>query len=345
MPINEPFYQENDGLRYILEQKQISGKDNEFPRKENYVQIFNDLEQYLNKNVHTQVVAGAAANGSGLLNDHGPVHVEMVICKARDILGDMANRLSGYEIFLLLLSIHFHDVGNIFGREDHEQRISEVMEALGNLLPFDYAVKSNIMRIAMAHGGNICGEKDTISELPDYDHLEGQEIRPALLAAVLRYADEISDDHTRANRFLMDAKAVPENNIAFHEYSKCLEQPAVRGDTLLLKYSIPYKLAKNRIMKLGTQIYLYDEILLRIKKNLCELEYCRKYSKGYIVVSSLSVHINVRKENPYQLAYQDNFKVRLSGYPNQESFTLCDRCESPESIKILSGDKLADHLK
>lgn len=264
-------YKPVDGLRYRLQQRYLENREQFPPDNIDYVRNFQNIEEHLNTNVHREVVTGAALRGYGLLNDHGEEHVSMVIQRAGLILEDRVEQLSGFEIYLLLLAIHFHDVGNIYGRDAHETRILEVMEALGKSLPMDNPSRKRVAEIAMAHGGKINNSKDTISPLLNKDYLSGRLIRPSLLASLLRFSDEIADDNTRAARFLMDADLLPPANEAFHYYSRSLEPVAIEGKTLILKYDFSEELAKGKVHKEHAKnpdkvctVYLYDDPTLQM---------------------------------------------------------------------------------
>ena len=330
-------YRERDGLRFHLEQR-YQEKPQEFPSSvvDDYARNFLQIETYLNDNVHLEVGMGAALKGNGLLNDHGKKHVSMVIERAGMLIGSNIDYLTGYEIYLLLLAIHFHDVGNIGGREEHEKRIFEVMEALGPLLSLETPVKKHIALIAMAHGGKINGTKDTISSLNFGDHLQGKLIRPALLAAILRFSDEIADDLTRASRFLYDVDSVPLKNQIFHRYSKCLQPVGIEGDTLILKFDLPLDYAvktsskENKKTSRGySQVFLYDEILHRSKKCLCELEYCSRYFRELIRLTSIRADIVVHKPRELHPVYDDSILFRLSGYPNTTTKDISTLVQNP----------------
>src|SRR5690606_20790147 len=103
----------------------------------------------------------------------------------------------------------FHDVGNIYGRDEHERKVHEVLFSLDHtLVGEDTLEKRMICHIAMAHGGFVDvnkENKDTIGALR-YDRSSkpsGVDVKK--LAAVLRLADELADDKTRTNRFLEEA--------------------------------------------------------------------------------------------------------------------------------------------
>ncbi|RJP34199.1 MAG: hypothetical protein C4527_02825 [Candidatus Omnitrophota bacterium] len=327
-------YKPVDGLRYYLEERYL-GKREQFPEdQKDYPNFFRNIEDYMKKHVHQEVIIGAALQGYGLLNDHGKEHIAMVIQRAGLILQGRIEDLSGYEIYLLLLAIHFHDVGNIYGRDDHEHRIFEVMEELGTLLPLDSPSKKYVAKIAMAHGGKINDSKDTISTLLMSDYLQGMHIRPALIAAILRFADEIADDHTRACRFLNKTKQIPPRNEVFHRYSECLQQAAIDGNTLILKFDLSMEKALKTCSKENKQssrgyskVFLYDEILERLKKCLCELEYCARYSRPFIQINSIRAEIEVHASNILNPLYKDSILLRLCGYPDMRNKPICDLLE------------------
>lgn len=339
-----------DGLRYHLEKRHAEKREDFPPDRVDYTDTFRRIEEYLNQHVHPEVVTGAALEGYGLLNDHGKEHVSMVIHRAGLLLQKRMEWLTGYEIYLLLLAIHFHDIGNIYGRDDHERRIQEVMEELGDRLPMDNPSKEYVALIAMAHGGKINDSKDTISSLNPKDYLMGQIIHPAQLASILRFADEIADDSTRCARFLMDAGRLPEKNQAFHFYSKCLEPAAVTDSTLVLKYHLPKEWATRTCQRENakdsgklSRVYLYDEILSRIRKCLCELEYCRMFARGFIQLDSISAKIQVNAPNIIGPIFEDNIRMCLKGYPITAKKRISELVDKP--LKSGSGCDLRRQLE
>lgn len=341
-------YNEIDGLKYVMEKKELEKLANQFPPHipngaRSYAQIFCDIEEMMNRQVHQYVTTGAASAGDGMLNDHGVDHVRMVQERAYMLIKDKCNDLTGYEIFFLLLAIHFHDVGNLLGRDAHEEKIDEVFEALGDKFPLDNVAQRLIRDIAMSHGGNVQGDKDTISYVQDQVYVDGVCIRASLLASILRYADEIADDKNRASAFLLRVGSVPMQNRVFHEYSRALEPPVINGDTLNLQYYIANEFIDKKITKNNTEVYLYDEILLRIKKCLCELEYCRKYSQGFIRIFCISVSIAVLDEKGRKVIYQEAFKLRLGGYPDPALYTVDKWCSIP-AIRATSAIELMNIL-
>lgn len=358
------YYGSMDGLNFVLQSRwnaalsttDTSGiTEREFPNgKGNILDLYHKFEEEMNRKWHPNVNLGAAISGDQLLTDHGIKHVKSVISHAKDILTDV-ERLNGYEIFLLLVSIHFHDLGNIFGREQHEQEIAKIIDRMGNDLPLDTAEKELVTSIATAHGGFVdkqARNKDTIRQVSSDSYYDGISIHPKVLASILRFADEISDDLNRSD---FNGIEIPHENEVYHEYSKALTPVSILGDTIRFKFRIPYDLAQRKIGKGNDEVFLYDEILERMSKCMRELEYCRKYANGLIRPTTLDITIDVLKEkSTFQIIRDmgDSFRLTLHGYPNKNTSGLTDYLDmdddltgSPKNLKYSDGDSLCSAIK
>lgn len=329
------YYKNQDGLKYELQCRYngaapFGEKRKEFPNNDEFLKIFYIIEEKMNADYHKDVNLGAAIAGDGLLTDHGIKHVQDVIQHAGDILSDI-QQLTGYEIFILLLSIHFHDVGNIYGRDEHEQKIADVINELGDSLPLSIPEKQFINNIATAHGGYFDGDKDTISHICADTKFGNVQFRPKVLASILRFADEISDDLRRST---IKENRISETNKAFHAYSKALFPVSIEGETVIFHFQIPYALTQSKIGKGGNQVFLYDEILDRVTKCMRELEYCRKYSDGLIKISSISVKIEILQDGSFKpiRGGGDSFRLTLQGYPDVGKHSLESYMEKPDAI-------------
>jgi hypothetical protein len=329
-----------------MEQRHDEKSPEHFPDGRDFIKTFADIEEYLDEEVHPNTVLGAALQNEGLLNDHGVEHVQMVIKNAYYLLKDKmkdiesgkgVDRLTGCELFMLLLAAHLHDVGNIYGREEHERRIYDVIDALGDKWTLDHPETIIITEIATAHGGHVGddeNDKDTLRLLEREDFWINIPVRPSVLASVLRFADEISDDNTRANRFLNDAGVLPEKNKLFHAYSFSLSPITITGNVIEFRYYINKEYIHNKIpVENAESIYLYDEILRRLIKCLCELEYCRKYSDGMISITTLSVEVNVMPVQGRKPIKTTKFNLKLKGYPSIDTAAF-------DSLAYQSGEDL-----
>lgn len=356
------YYNSMDGLNLVLQERWLvaSSPDSQdhtqqFPsQKRNYLELYHNFEVTMNKKYHPNVNLGAAVSGEQLLTDHGVDHVKSVICHAKDIISDV-NKLNGYEIFLLLFSIHFHDLGNISGREDHEQKIADIMDKLGSELPLDAGEKQLVASIATAHGGfsdKKTRNKDTIKDVIADDTFSNMPVNSKALAAILRFSDELSDDLTRSD---FSGIEIPHENEAYHEYSKALQPVSIRGDTIRFTFRIPYELTQKKVGKGDSEVFLYDEILDRMAKCMRELEYCRQYANGLIHLTTADVTISVlQKGSSFQVIKNmgDHFRLTLQGYPKKSTFGISDylvtestSSHGAKNLKYENGDSLRSAIE
>lgn len=348
-------YKKNDGLRYYFQDKVESekhhvaskyGLEYEFPTITcNWLDKFSSFEKFIEK-YHKNVDLGIAVSGDGLLTDHGPEHINSVMRHVVDIMLD-PRMLTGYEMFILMYAIHFHDLGNITGRLEHEGKIGEVMAKMVDYLALSPTERQVIREIATAHGGYVNEDKDTIKYVVTSYTNGSAIIRPQVLAAILRFADEVSDDLCRSD---FEGIEIPDENKIFHAYSKSLTPISIKGDTIKLIYSISYEQTQEKIAGPKRKTYLYDEILNRLEKMIIELEYCRKYSQGMIRIKTLDIEIHIFDEEDEIKDIIPPFRLTLQGYPNRNYVNLeyyREKSENPKSnnvIKYANGEELQKNL-
>ncbi len=342
-----------------------------FPRAGggSYATRYIQLAEFLNEHVHPEVERGAlledllkqvAAEKVSYervtyLNNHGPAHVKSVIVRASDLLRELGIAISPYEAYLLLAAIHFHDVGNIYGRDEHERKCWEVMsspELCGRL--GDTTEQRVIARIASAHGGVTCdGNKDTISLLQEEDERYGQEIRPRFLASVLRFADELADDRTRASRFLLHEGKIPAASELFHAYSFSLHSVLVKKAEVRLSYEINLVNATRTYTKpdQDAPVYLLDEIYSRVRKMHRERMYCMRFwptNERPVIrvrgrVEALRMPAGAPDAPPnVSYAMQEwniTFSMEEEGYPGGNPQGACVLCIGPKQ-DLPTGEQL-----
>lgn len=297
-----------------------------FPNGVDYHARYVALEGYMNTNVHRDVVLGAISADGGLLNDHGPDHIRTVIARAGCMLSGncpMAASFTPYEIYLLLCAAHFHDVGNVFGREGHERRHQDVMRELRPLLGNDTLEMQCILRISAAHGGHIDGDKDKIGRLEDYP-VNGRDVRVRALAAVLRFADELADDRHRANRFLLEHDSLPKEAEVFHKYAACLDSVMVRTEDgcvdlhyCLTTADATRQWGKNAGNGGADEVYIVDEIYARTLKMHLERSYCSRFMRAFVDIERIKVIIEIFDEPTSIDPPREKIEYRLEerGYP------------------------------
>jgi len=317
----------------------------------NYWERFCRIDEHLNRNVHPFVNQGATAalqvqeDGeqaeSRWLTDHGPDHITTVMRQASALSGDAACCLSPYECYLLLIAAHFHDVGNIFGREEHERKITKVMGEMDSSLIGEDTLEKRVIRdIAMAHGGYYKkGDKDTISRLR-YEGPQHDQPRIKMLAAVLRLADELADDRTRTNRFLLDNGLVNPESIVFHTYASRLHPIKVNRNehSINMYFDVSSDLLLKTFRKDGQDVYLIDEIFARTLKTYKEKLYCSRFLRPAVHVDTVHVHIDICDSKYMEVREKISYSMNERGYPDHPR-TLADIC--PE-VRGITGESLRE---
>lgn len=263
------------------------------------------------------------------LNKHGESHIMDVQCCALRLLEHFQDcKMSFYELYILMCAIIVHDIGNIHGREGHEEDIEKILSQEKNhhLIP-DANERRTICRIARTHGGAYNGSKDTISALREITPQNGFMIRERLLAAILRFSDELADDYTRADSSAMENGLVEGTSRIYHQYSKSLHTVQIVKQTLnkfsertefcevFLSYSFDADIAYIKFDKFGNQCYLIDEIYDRTIKMERERRYCMRFMRRYIPLDRIHVNVDINDGENSLKSYPVEYVLEERGYP------------------------------
>ena len=341
---------------------QAHSKDkSKFPRMPNdyYVQYANFVN-LLRADIYPQVDAGLASNSAtpGYYTAHNAEHFDEVVRYAGDLLGaSEANRdswdvLSPYELYVLLVAIRIHDVGNLEGREQHEKKCFKFLNMYEQALGGDRAELKVIAKIAEAHGGKINGNKDTIHFLNPQEKVGNITIRPRLLASILRFADEICESRNRAATYALKRGALPPHSEIYHKYAAAIKSShygsSERRLTLEFQLEVNDVIRKwgKAILKTGDEVsleedYLIDEILDRLDKMNRERKYCNIYSRGVYAVESIRATIRVVDDELDTLEEIPVPEIMDAGYPDEDNGKLRDK----DGLRAYCGEALAAKMK
>jgi hypothetical protein len=256
------------------------------------------------------------------LNNHGEGHVDCVIRRASELLLKADCQLTPYECYLLLCAIQFHDVGNVFGREGHEEKCKEIIESTCKQIIKDATERDTIIRIAMVHGGCHSNDKDTIRWLRPSKKLFNHDVREQLLAAILRFADELADDSSRVPRAEIGIGIVPADSSIYHEYSRALHSVVVQPHSIELGFQFLSPLVIKRFPKAGEKRYLLDEIYDRTLKMERERRYCMRYMRPYISIDQVSAEIVIQSERNAIDQDRITYTLEEKGYPSEPSYDI-----------------------
>jgi hypothetical protein len=272
-----------------------------------------------NSNVTRRILLDEIVKNSIWLTDHGVTHVETVIERAAQLVLKGNCNLTAYEAFILLMACHFHDVGNVYGREKHEQRISAIMDSIDPAVIGDNTFERRLVAdIAAAHGGKIGNDKDTIGALPYKAQPGPDEVRAHLLAAILRFADELAEDYTRASRFAIDHDLILKASEVYHQYADRLRKVKINEGAIELSFELNKAVSMQKYGKGAKQVFLLDEIFDRTLKLHLEHLYCMRFMRPYIHFSRITIRIDVYNSNyskPLRPAVHIQYDLEESGYP------------------------------
>lgn len=222
--------------------------------------------------------------------DHGQNHVASVIEKAYSIIGEKrVGDLSALEIYLLLTAIIWHDVGMVLVRTDHQDAVRRVIEGVRGICFNDVQIQGIVEEIVKAHSGITGLDAATIEVDCTTPSQATCTISPRNLAAVVRFADEISETRRRINPEIIDQ--VPATNRLYWEYSNCISaaRPDAERERVVITLSIDLDTAATEFpcsqfvdRSQDGNISLIEYIVLRLEKMNNERFYCATQSGGMV---------------------------------------------------------------
>ena len=304
-----------------------------------YTEKYKTIKQYLMTNIAKWINPALAASDGYMYTDHGPDHFEEVIEYTGVLLGletrsetpieDQEIQINEYETFIILVAILLHDIGNIYGREDHEKRPFSILSKIKDSIGLHQVEVIIIARIAEAHGGTAkdkdgMEDKDTILRLidKDIDSFKQNTFRPRALAALLRFADEVCECHGRGAKYMLEERLTNKENEIFHTYAESICN--INVDLKSKAISIYFHLftdklckqfkKKNKNGQLFDQ-YLIDEMNERLEKMFCELKYCARFMSQIVSLEVIKANIQIFEDNGYDVAQDKSFILSEYGYP------------------------------
>lgn len=216
------------------------------------------------------------------LTDHGPRHIINVMRNAHQLLGDQVERLSATELYCLILSILFHDAGNILGREGHQLNIGTIYDHVRPAMLPDYPFrqeKLNLFNIVGAHCGEAADKSNDTLQFLEPSHLDGRPVNLRQIAAILRLADELAEGIQRTSLFMQKIHGYPANSKIYHDYASITEVAIDRGgQRIAITYHPTVEVGQDGLLREEQGL---REMLQFIYKRLQKLDEERKYNKHY----------------------------------------------------------------
>lgn len=313
---------------------------------QSYDSFTNQIKEHISNSDIDSLVQIMNKDPAIYLNQHGKGHINKVIQKAGEMISFFnTDPLNASEVFILLCAIQIHDIGNIFGREGHERSFqTEFRKIVENIIP-DTPTQKCILKIASVHGGKINGSKDTITEskLRIDGSLFNKSIRETVLAALLRFADELADDYSRGDLTALKLERISKESVIFHEYSKALHSVKISKNEytktcyISLEYYVDAETLVKKFKKNGEDALLIDEIFERTKKMEKERRYCMRFLFPYIPLTEIKVRIEISPS--YDLIDSEviEYTLKEEGYPLDEIEINCENNSSDKILELLKS--------
>jgi len=299
--------------------------------------LYKNIKSKLNDDYYRDVDSGLTKDSGGSAYTHHDLgHVDDVIRKAGQIvgLGSEANtpaieHMKPYEVFVLLVACLIHDAGNKTGRKGHAAKARKILgDVSDDRLPQKEI--SIISNVAKAHGGEtLSGGKDTIGELSPKDGVDNTKVRPQMLAAILRLADELAENYRRASTRNEPESIFP--NLYCKRISPHVDYESRR---LTLDFTLSDKdcklLEKDEH---GVEMYFLDYIANRVSKTELERRYCDRYLRGFATFEETRVKIELlRKAEDW--ADPIFFTLKENGYPTDKPSEIVTK-------ELIDGERIA----
>ncbi|MGE0090795.1 MAG: hypothetical protein AB7S50_15085 [Bacteroidales bacterium] len=216
------------------------------------------------------------------LTDHGEVHIANVLENSERLLGKAAIKFSGMDLYCLLMAILFHDVGNIFDREEHQRNISSIYQFARPDAHNFRQEQQIVMRAVGAHCGKaIDGSKDTLKYLND-EHLDRKKVRLQEISSVLRFADELAEGPQRTSLFMNQFYPYSDSSEIYHNYASITSVNIDRGNeriALTFNFNIFNNSDDGSVSSEKTNSL--SSLIEFCFKRIIKLDQERKYAKHY----------------------------------------------------------------
>jgi hypothetical protein len=222
------------------------------------------------------------------LTDHTVSHIENVLDNIDNLLGPEPDEIDGQclnaaELYYLCLCVLFHDVGIVYQRSGHENKIMKVYtwvrEGENRMPGHEQYI---VLKAAGAHTGTTeNGSSDTIGRISkEVLELHGEPVRIGEIASILRLADELAEGPQRTSLFIDKRLGYGADSQIYHDYAGITTIDIQRRNRrIAITYNIRMKSTNGKIQPSVDELRsLLDFTFKRIVKTDEERRYTRFYS-------------------------------------------------------------------
>ena len=236
--------------------------------------------------------------------DHGEGHIIDVQNTVYSMIEICRESLTTLELYILCMATYFHDWGNIVTREGHRDY---AYRFYNGVFPNSERIKqeSSILHsIVWSHTGtSIAGDKDTLKDVSEKMTLRDEDINVRRIAAILRFADELSESPNRTNVLYVKTKRMNKNSLCHHLYANSIDISCKPSEgRILIDLHIGVSITKNKYSAVfvgtGKSVPL-EQFINCVEKKLRKADEERKYAnyylKDFLHFSEISANIKFLK--------------------------------------------------
>src|SRR5262249_24388816 len=126
--------------------------------------------------------------------------------------------ISAYELFLAMMAVLYHDIGLLRQREKHEEISKALLEGDNqDAYIINKLDKEIIAAAVVSHSSSKDIEQECRRFSPE-EIIANQKARPKVVAVLVRLADELDEDHRRADAILQLRLDVPPESAFFWNF-------------------------------------------------------------------------------------------------------------------------------
>ena len=147
-------------------------------------------------------------------NDHGPQHIQRVLENLDRLLGDdplKEHTIKPYELFLAMMTILYHDIGIIRDRKDHANISALLVQEEQNAYIINERDREIIRAAVVSHSSREDIE-EKCAVFSETELIGKYTVRPRMIAALVRLADELDEDFRRADPLLEKRLNLPDES-------------------------------------------------------------------------------------------------------------------------------------
>jgi len=223
---------------------------------------------------------------------------------------------------LLLNATLWHDIGNLYGRVEHNKNMKHVFGENKDSF-YDSALADWIVKVAQAHFGengiNAIGRKTVL--------IGNSLLFPQFLAALLRISDEMEEDYRRVEERLISS--VPKKHQAYWKF--CIMNKAI----------VPTYIARTYGTRTDTSL------IIKISAKFDSSEIWDEWGKNSGMVKSIEEYIRRIQKINRERRYCNQFLTQTLYFHAVDGIDLCidiyDRGQQTDKIRFMFDDYKGDN--